>query len=978
MTLPKFLTLGLGDNMISELPKALEKEFENKWEAFSESVEGIEQRPWEKSNTFATLKWVFALSDFIAKSCIRRPNTLIDLIQTGDIEKSYPPQRYDELLDKALSDINEESELSRLLREYRCREMVRIAWRDLCGFSDLSETMEDCTSFAQACISRALHHLYLWQCNQLGTPFSLDGVRQYPVVIALGKLGARELNFSSDIDLIFVYPQIGETRDGPVVKSNEEFFSIFFRKLIKILGQTTVDGSLFRVDLRLRPFGESGPIVMSFDSLESYYQNQGREWERYALIKARVICEEQAIEQKLLSRLRPFIYRRYLDYGAFESLRSMKQMISLEVSRKGIENNVKLGPGGIREVEFFGQVFQLIRGGILPDLQEQRIQKVIKVLKRKNFISAKTCKDLLDAYVFLRISENRLQEFWDRQTHSLPVKPTDRLRLAISMNFKEPEIYYKRLRYHMNRVHFHFQGILGTVDSKTFENKDSTDHKIFEDMEGIWLRCSEENQANEALVRAGFKDPGRTWHLLESFRSDPHTLSLGRSGRERIDKLIPRLLKIVGASEYPEIALQRILQLVKTIERRSCYIALMLENPDCLSHLIRLATASPWVASFISRHPPLLDELLDPRTLYVPPTREELETELRKRMDRISENDLEIKMEELRIFKQVNTLRVVAADITGVLPLMRVSDHLSYIAETVLSEVLDIAWNHLVKRHGFPKCHMEKESVERGFAVVAYGKLGGLELGYAGDLDLIFLHAGTNNQTTSEANPIDSPQFFIRLGQRVLHILTAPTSAGHLYEVDMRLRPSGSSGMLVSHIERFADYQLNDAWTWEHQALVRARAIAGDPAVAGRFEEIRKAVLSLPRDAEALKASVRDMRNRIRKEHVNLRSDDFDLKQSPGGMIDIEFIVQYQTLLKAHEYPKIIQWTDNVRLLYMLLKTGILDHETVHLLREAYLTYRAMAHRLSLQEKTPNIQADRFSWLRDKIVGIYHRYLEIK
>lgn len=964
-----------------KLPGILETEFENKWDAFLKAVEGFEQRPWEQRNIFVRLKWVFALSDFVAKSCTRRPDILMDLIRTGDIGKRYLPQQYDEQLVRILSEIPEESGesaesgLSRILREYRCREMIRIAWRDLCGVSDLSETMKDCTLFAEACISKALDRLYRWQCEQRGIPFSSDGVRQYPVVIGLGKLGAGELNFSSDIDLIFAYPQMGKTRYGKIIKSNEEFFSILFRKLIKVLGQTTADGPLFRVDMRLRPFGESGPIVMSFDALESYYQHQGREWERYALIKARIISDKQTVEPDLLSRLKPFIYRRYLDFGAFESLRSMKQMISFEVSRKGIENNVKLGPGGIREIEFFGQVFQMIRGGILPELQEQQIQTVIKVLSSKNFISSQTCKDLLDAYYFLRKTENRLQEFGDRQTHSLPTNSTDRLRLAISMNFKEPENYFKRLRHHMTIVHRHFQGLLETEASNSLEDKNSNDHNIFEDMKGIWLGCSDANQSYKLLARTGFRDPGRAWQLLNEFRSHPETRSLERTGRERIDRLIPRLLKIVGVSESPEVALQRILQLIKTIERRSCYIALMLENPDCLQHLIRLVTASPWIASFISRHPVLLDELIDPRSLYVPPSRQELEAELRKRMDRISENDLEIRMEELCIFKQVHTLRVVAADVTGVLPLMHVSDYLSYIAETVLSEVLDIAWHHLVQRHGFPSCYMEKDALKRGFAVIAYGKLGGLELGYASDLDLIFLHAGSNVPTTGKSNPIDSPQFFIRLGQRVLHILTAPTAAGRLYEVDMRLRPSGSSGMLVSHIERFRDYQLNDAWTWEHQALVRARAIAGDPGLARRFEEIRKEVLSLSRKPEDLKISVVKMRDRIRKEHAPDCSNDFDLKQSPGGMIDIEFIVQYMTLLKAGEFPEIIQWTDNVRLMYMFLITGIMDHENVHILREAYLTYRAMAHRLSLQKLPTNVSGDWCKRLREKVVDIYRRYL---
>ncbi len=959
------------------IPRELKEDFKNKWETFQKSAESLELRPWEDSETFEALRWVFTLSEFVSKSCIRKPDLLADLILSRDLQKRYTSETFDQRLRIALSEIREETELSRVLRLIRQREMVRIAWRDLTGVSDLAETMNDLTAFAEAAVSQSLALIYHWTCEHYGTPFSHHGRQQYPVVIGMGKLGARELNFSSDIDLIFAYPEPGQTGGASVVKSNDEFFAMVFRRLLGVLGQVTADGPLFRVDVRLRPYGDNGPIVMSFESMESYYESQGREWERYAWIKGRCIAGDHEAGKSLIEALKPFIYRRYLDFGAFESLRDMKQMIALEVEKKGMQDNIKLGRGGIREIEFFGQAFQLIRGGVVPDLQEQGIQKVLKILVRENIISQNVCEELLTSYEFLRKTEHRLQEFSDRQTHQLPSDPLDRLRLALSMEFDCPDHYFQSLKSRMENVHSHFTGLLETAKNDLNNDiKESEEKKLFENMESVWLKITPEDQAEKVLVQSGYQDAEKILRGLEQFREASETRALSRIGRNRIDKLVPRVLKAVGRSELPEPALQRILDLIKAIQRRSCYIALLLENPDALTHLIQLAIASPWVISFISRHPPLLDELLDPRTLYVPPSREELETELKQKMAPLSDNDLEYQIEALCIFKQVNTLRVAAADVTGALPLMKVSDHLSYIAETVLNEVLNISWRYLTAKHGIPVCRIDGADCDRGFAVVAYGKLGGLELGYSSDIDLVFLHSGTPDFTKGNKKPIDNSQFFTRLGQRVLHILTAHTRAGFLYEADMRLRPSGSSGLLVSHIDAFADYQKNDAWTWEHQAMVRARAIAGDEALVNRFENIRRSILSRHRDQSRLCKEVCDMRERMRREHLKPVPDKFDLKQGAGGMVDIEFIVQYLALLHAHEYPEIIYRSDNVRILNALNRTGIIDDQTAHILRDGYLTYRAMAHRLSLQNKSAVVTRNRFLKLRKIIRKVWKHFFK--
>ncbi|QTA92765.1 bifunctional [glutamate--ammonia ligase]-adenylyl-L-tyrosine phosphorylase/[glutamate--ammonia-ligase] adenylyltransferase [Desulfonema magnum] len=918
----------------------------------------------------AELERVFAFSDFVTRSCIRNPELLEDLIKSGDLKKTYTAEEYDNKLKAMLSGTEDEANLGRVLRCVRRREMVRIACRDLSGRADLSETMADLSAFAEACIEHALSFLYEWECSKFGVPTGTDGSQQYLVVLGMGKLGAYELNFSSDIDLIFAYSEPGETIGGPACVTNEEFFVRLCRRLLNVLGATSADGIVFRTDMGLRPYGESGPLVMNFDAMETYYQMQGREWERYAWIKARVVAGDKIAGAGLLKSLNPFIYRRYLDFGVFESLREMKQKISLEVRRKGMKDNIKLGPGGIREIEFFGQIFQLIRGGVVHSLQERGIQNILRILVRENHIEQNVCDELEAAYIFLRNTEHRLQEFSDQQTHQLPSDAPGQERLSGAMGFSDREAFASHLETHMENVHRHFNTLLETKASE------KGDEKTENDLEAVWLNLTEQEHSREVIKAAGFENPDEVLQLLNHLHDDLDTVTITREGRERIDKLVPLILRQISMSEPSAPGLNRIIELIKTVKKRTSYISLLLENPAALNHLIRLANSSSWIMSLLARHPVLLDELLDSRTLYVPPGRPELENEIRHRLEQISPDDLEWHMEELRIFKQTNTLRVAAADITEALPLMRVSDHLSSIAETVLNKVVELAWNHLVEIHGEPTCYLGQDTFERGFAVIAYGKLGGLELGYDSDLDLVFLHAGTDDQTIGGKRPTENSHFFGRLGQRVIHILTAPTSAGLLYEADMRLRPSGKSGVLVCHIEGFRDYQFNEAWTWEKQAIIKARAIIGSPRMIRRFEEIRTEVLARPRDKAKLREEVMSMRDTMRKELLKYDPETFDLKQGPGGMVDIEFLVQYLVLLKSHEHPELLEWTDNVRLIGTLAKTGIIDDITAYFLRKAYLTYRTVGHRLSLRKRPAKVPESQFRELREKVKEIYGKILQ--
>jgi glutamate-ammonia-ligase adenylyltransferase len=804
-----------------------------------------------------------------------------------------------------------------------------------------------------------------------GIPRAKNGSRQNLTVFGLGKLGGKELNFSSDVDLIFAYPEAGETDHPEKPQANDVFFVRLARNLIKTLSEITPDGQVFRVDVRLRPDGENGPLVMSFENTEEYYQLHGREWERYAWIKARAVAGDMTAAESLLKRLKPFIYRRYLDYGAFDSLRDMKHKISMEVKRKGLANNIKLGPGGIREIEFFGQVFQLIRGGIIPGLQDQRILHILDTLVDENYIAPKVRDELQTSYCFLRNTEHRLQEFSDRQTHDLPNKPKTRLRLALAMGFDDWASFSSRLKQHTDIAHRHFSNLLASQHPET---KTNCNNENSQELACLWTSSNDDDQACHELSKAGFKAPENIIRLLNQFKSSPGTRSLSREGRAKIDRLIPIILKATSRSSQPDLALKRIIDLIETIQRRTNYVSLLLENPGALEHLIRLANASPWIITFLSRHPVLLDELIDPRTLYAPPEKNALRENLNRRLNKIESGDLEYQIETLCIFRQVNELRVAAADITDVLPLMRVSDHLSDIAETILEKVVSLSWQHLINKHGRPSASLNGNPCEKGFAVIAYGKLGGLELGYGSDLDMVFIHAGDKGQTRGD-RPIDNSQFYTRLGQRVVHLLTTHTAAGRIYEIDMRLRPSGSSGMLVSHFTSFQAYQSQDAWTWEHQALLRTRAIIGDKHLTDWFNRVRKDILTRKRHKKVLQEEVITMREKMRSALTQKDSDSFDLKQDRGGMVDIEFLVQFLVLLNAHKFDKLVTYSDNVRQIQALSETGILDEKIAHLLRRIYLVYRATVHRLNLSEKPHTVPADTFQDLRQHVEKIWSFYL---
>jgi len=957
---------------MSTLPEILQAEFDDQWGDLCRAGEEAGLTPADMARIRADAVRVLPCSRFVFRSLVNEPPLMADLLSSGDLEQPCDANHLRRRLDDRLSGVDREEELAKVLRRFRRREMVRIAWRDLSGRADLTETMGDLSALADAVLDAALTFLYRRQCAKMGAPVGPSGVPQELVVVAMGKLGARELNFSSDIDLIFAYPESGEASGAAGTPGNDEWFTRLCRSLVRIIGESTADGFVFRVDVRLRPDGENGPLVMNFDNMERYYQEQGREWERYAWIKARPAAGDISSGRRLLERLTPFVYRRYLDFSTFGALRRMKQNIHREVLRRGLENDIKLGAGGIREIEFFGQIFQLVRGGILPKLRARRIETVLNVLADEGLVPKETAQAMHGAYRFFRRVEHRLQEFGDQQNHRLPVDPDGRARLAYSAGFDSWKAFSEVLDSHRQTVHRCFGDLLSPEGEK--KGKDGG-RRAADELAALWRGDAEPDECRRTLVESGYGRPEEVMRLIEGFKVLSDTRRLSREGRERLDSLMPEVLMASAQAASPEQVLSRLFDLVQAVQRRTTYLALLLEHPSVLSHLARLAEASPWISAYLARHPALLDELLDPRTLYAPPARAELEDALAARMDRVDDRDLEYAMEELCLFKQVNTLRVAAADITGVLPLMQVSDRLSDIAEIVLNQVLDLCWRHLTEKHGRPVCRLNGAGCERGFAVVAYGKLGGLELGYGSDLDLVFLHAGTGEPTRGGKKPVDDATFFARLGQRVLHVLTAHTPAGFLYPVDMRLRPSGTSGLLVSPVAAFARYQQEDAWTWEHQALVRARVIGGDPKIADAFEHCRKSVLAARRDPEHLKEEVTAMRERIRKEKTSARSPDFDLKQGPGGLVDIEFLVQFLVLCHAHRHLRLLQWTDNVRLIRTLARVGVLKDDEAAFVRKAYLTYRSKMHRLDLQQQPGRVPADQYLPLRRGVADLWSKFL---
>ena len=918
---------------------------------------------------------VLACSDFVFSSCERHPSMLEDLVSSGDLEAPYPASAAGargrpSLRERADSVARAAGSIDGLmtdLRRLRRREMVRIAWRDIGGLADFDETVRDTSNLADAIIDTGLDRLHEWQCADLGAPIGHAGEPQQLVVLALGKLGASELNFSSDIDLIFTFPENGQTEGGRRSVDNDRFFLQLARKLVKVLGEPTADGFVYRVDMRLRPFGTQGPLVLSFDALEEYYQTHGRDWERYALIRARAVSGDMVLAAELLERLRPFVYRRYIDFGTLQALRSLKVVMEQEVARKGMEHSVKHGPGGIREVEFTGQAFQMVRGGRTPALRYRRLLTVLARLGELELLPAHAVESLSSAYRFLRAAEHRLQQVDDRQEHMLPLDEPGRARIAAGMGYPSWEAFSERLDRHRRNVDEQFAQVFG--------QERETDAAAGGDPLGALLSASTDEETGVTLLEgAGFAAAREAWSIIARYRDTIALKMPDALGHERLARLTPDLLRAIAAQSNATTTLERVMTVIESIAKRSVYLALLAERSIALSQFVQLCAASPWIARLLGRHPVLFDELLDPRTLYEPLAPDRLDKDIAERLTAIDDPDREHEMDCLRQSKQANVLRVAAADVSRRIPLMVVSDHLTEIAEAVLRAALAIAWRDISARHGRP-ASMPRDTAFAPYAIIAYGKLGGIELGYGSDLDLVFVHDDDSSAMTTGPKSIDLATFYARLTQRFIHVLTTMTSQGALYDVDPRLRPDGSKGVLVNTLEGLGEYVRNKAWTWEHQALVRARAVAGDPALGQRFANLRRDILLRDRDGDTLRDEVRSMRERMRTELGSRRSGRFDLKQDPGGVADIEFMVQYGALRWASRLGADLEFTDNIRLLEGFGRAGLIPDADVTLLADAYRAYRGRIHELSLQESEAVVGNEEFAGLRKAVVAIWNRLM---
>ncbi|MES0873571.1 bifunctional [glutamate--ammonia ligase]-adenylyl-L-tyrosine phosphorylase/[glutamate--ammonia-ligase] adenylyltransferase [Sinimarinibacterium thermocellulolyticum] len=889
-----------------------------------------------------------------------------------DFAKVYPEGETRRRVDAAMQDVDTPEAAMAALRVLRRRQMARIALRDLSGVAPLDETLGDLSDLADACVDAALRFVERRLQQRHGVPRSADGRPIRPVVLGMGKLGGRELNFSSDIDLIFCHTDGGET-DGARSISSDEYFTKLAQETTRLLVAQTADGFVFRVDTMLRPFGSAGALSASFPALEDYYQVHGREWERYAMIKARPIAGDLDAGKRLLDLLRPFVYRRYLDYNAIGALRELKRLIEDEVARKGLDDNIKIGAGGIREIEFIVQSFQLVRGGAEPTLRDHRLRPVLRRLGEQGYLDAAIAARLDEAYVFLRRVENAIQMYADQQTHALPQQDAARAALLAALQIDDWAALQAQLTEVRGFVREQFMLVFAADD----HDEHSPSHRL---VAALWNGTLAGDAALEALYAAGFRTrPQAVLAAIETLRTVRLVRAMREATARRLLQLLARLIDESVAqadpATPPETALVRTLRVVEAIAGRSNYLTLLRESDAARAALLRLCRASPWLTDFIARAPIVLDSLLDPRTLYAPPERAELFEDLKRRAEALQvPADTEQAMNLLRHVQREVTLRIAAADLNGALPLVQVSDRLTWLAEVIVEQALRFAWAEMRAQYGEP---LRSDGRCSGFAVIAYGKFGGIELGYGSDLDLVFLHDcdQLDADSVGGARAIDNATWLARLAQRLINWLATQTPAGRAYEVDMELRPNGRSGLLVSSLVSFADYQRDEAWTWEHQALTRARWVAGDEDVGQRFARVRREVLMRPREDAKLRHDIVAMRRRMRGELDKSDGERWDIKQGEGGLIDIEFITQYLVLRDAHRDAAIVQWSDNWRQLEALAAAGSIAVADKDALIDSYRRYRRWAHERALQQLDNLCPLDAFAEQRAAVVDLWRRLL---
>lgn len=945
----------------------------------------------QNSEQIQPLVTAISLSNFVHQTLQKQPDLLAEWLA-----KFPTPDdccNYTERLAKILARVENEEMLGRVLRQFRHRELARLSFIQSNKLATVELVFQHLSDLAESLILAARDWLFQRCCAEYGTPKNTLGETQELLILGMGKLGGRELNFSSDIDLIFTYPDIGETEGGRKSIENSKFFTRMGQRLIKVLDEITADGFVYRTDMRLRPFGDSGALVLSFTAMEDYYQEQGRDWERYAMIKAKILGEDsQNLNHRYLKQmLRPFVYRRYLDFSAIQSLREMKEKISREVVRRNLTDNIKFGAGGIREVEFIAQTFQMIRGGRDKILQERSLLKVLPRLAELNLLTQTQVETLHNAYIFYRQIENVLQAIDDKQTQTLPTDEASQARLVFAcQSYYQQDLYSEKthwvehsfndwqqfmavLSQYQQAVRQIFNEIIG--EEETQANCNPVNEKLAEwkDILHYNIRLEDLSAVLKGYPKVAENDYTEIFRHFSTTFQDWVKRPIGVRGREVLRNLMPRIADSIFKGEDHLLLLPRVLNIVDKITTRTTYLELMLEKEQILPQLLALCSKSVMIAEQIARYPMLLDELMSHRGLTDVQAFEKYQSALQDYLIRIPEEDEEALIDGLRQFKQTQILRIAAADILGVLLVMKISDHLTYLAEAIINAVVNMAWKQVSQRFGVPE-HLEAD--EKGFAVIGYGKLGGIELGYNSDLDLVFLHnAPEDSQTVGGKKEISSHQFYLKLAQKINSIFNLNTSAGVLYEVDMRLRPSGEAGLLVSTFNAYEHYQKNEAWTRESQALVRTRCVFGAENLKQAFEKIRQSTLAQPRASGQLRQEICEMRQKMYQHLSSHSAEQFHIKQDQGGITDIEFIAQYLVLAHSHQHPKMAVWSDNVRIFDSAVECGILSSEQSEQLQHCYTALRNKIHHLNLLRKDSVVDASEFTTERAFVREMWQRLL---
>lgn len=894
----------------------------------------------------------------------REINRQAEFFENRSLVKKYKENELVSSIFKEIIASNNLVELNINLRLIRNKEMVRIALRDLLGLAKVVETVRDLSDLAEGIVSGALEWHYQQESTKFGTPIGAESNQpQKMLVIGMGKLGGKELNFSSDIDLIFAYPEKGYAVNlSGKETSNSQFFIRLGQALNKSLTECTEDGFVYRVDMRLRPFGNTGPLAVSFNELENYYATHGRAWERYALVKARIIAGDITKGQQLFEILRPFVYRKYIDFSSIDSLRDLKQMIHVEVVKKEMFNNLKLGRGGIREIEFIVQSFQLVNGGRDKLLQSTSLLKTLHYCIDKKYLSVQQVAGLEEAYLFLRKVENRLQQWDDQQTHDLPSTDEQQHLLSLSMGFIDYKQFILTLDTYRDFVQQQFDLIFLESDKK--EN----------------LLYEKQNISTVFLEKYGFVDSQQIITTIDGFKNLAIYRRASKESVERFEQVLPKVIVEISTIENKLETLQRMLLLFENILQRSVYLVLLIENKSAIENLILLCSMSQWLTEMLVKNPALFDQLLDGDILFEPLDKAQLYQEAMQICTATLADDEQF-MNKIREWKKSQVFKVAASDVTGHLPIMKVSDYLTWVAEASLNAVAEYSWQFMLSKNGQPAAIKNQQ---RPLLILGYGKLGGVELGYDSDLDVVFLYHGLkmSDKTTglNGKKKLDNTIFFTRMTQKIISLMTTIMPTGKLYEIDTRLRPNGASGLVISDFESFMNYQQNKAWLWEHQALVRARAVVTDEQGENKFNQFKHKFIQQKQDLVRLKQQVVDMRLKMRESLDKSNESFFDLKQGEGGIVDIEFIVQYLVLGYANKYPDLAKHSDNISLLEIIKQLNFLEFKQISSskikqIEIIYCQYRKFYHRLSLQNINSKINYKKVISKRKIVIDIWQKIL---